>query len=112
MTFQRVCAAAEIAKGSVAAHTVEGVDIAVVHCDDGTFHAVADECPHREIPLSEGDVSGCTLECWLHGSAFDLRTGRPTSLPATEPVAVYPVEVRDGDIYVSPVPSNSNGVQL
>ena len=110
MTFQRVCAVAEVAKGSVAAHKVDGVGIAVVHCDDGTFHAVADECSHQEVPLAEGDVTGCTLECWLHGSAFDLRTGRPTSPPATEPVAVFPVEVRDGDIYVSPVPSN--GVQL
>ncbi len=106
MTFQRVCAAADVAKGSVVARTVAGIDIALAHCDDGTFHAVADECTHQEVPLAEGDLIGCTVECWLHGSAFDLRTGQPTSLPATEPVAVYPVEVRDGDIYVSPVPSN------
>lgn len=110
MSFQRVCAAAEVPKGSVVARTVDGIEIAVVHCDDGTFHAVADECTHQEVPLAEGDVDGCTLECWLHGSAFDLRTGRPTSPPATEPVAVYPVEVRDGDLYVSPVPRN--GVEL
>ena len=54
-----------------------------------------------QIALSEGEVDGCTLECWLHGSRFDLRTGEPTGLPATEPVPVYPVEIRDGDVYVS-----------
>jgi 3-phenylpropionate/trans-cinnamate dioxygenase ferredoxin subunit len=59
--------------------------------------------------LSEGEIDGCTLECWLHGSRFDLRTGEPTGLPAIEPVATFPVEIRDGDIYVSSIPSN--GVQ-
>ncbi len=106
MTFQRVCALADVPKGSVLAREVDGTPVALVHCDDGSVHAVADECTHQEIPLSEGEVAGCTLECWLHGSAFDLRTGAPTSPPATEPVAVYPVEVRDGDLYISLVPSN------
>ena len=72
-----------------------------MHGDDGDFYAVHDECSHAAVALSEGEVEGCTLECWLHGSRFDLRTGEPTGLPATEPVPVYPVEVRDGDIYVS-----------
>ena len=58
-------------------------------------------CSHASIPLSEGEVDGCTLECWLHGSRFDVRTGKPTGPPATEPVPIYPVEVRDGDIYVN-----------
>ena len=52
------------------------------------------------------DLEGTELECWLHGSRFDLRTGEPTGLPATEPVAIFPVEIRDGDIYVSTTPSN------
>jgi 3-phenylpropionate/trans-cinnamate dioxygenase ferredoxin subunit len=104
--FERVCPASDIAQGTVVSRDVNGTPIALVHCEDGTFHAVADECTHQEIPLSEGDVDGCTVECWLHGSRFDVRTGEPTGLPATEPVAVYPVEVRDGDLYVSLVPSN------
>ena len=49
---------------------------------------------------------GCTLECWLHGSRFDLRTGNPTGLPATVPVPVYPVEIRDGFVFVSLTPRN------
>ena len=102
----RVAAATEIAKGTAISVEVDGTPIAVVHTDDDEFHAVHDECSHAAIPLSEGEVDGCTLECWLHGSRFDLRTGEPTGLPATEPVAVYPVEIRDGDIYVDLDPSN------
>ena len=102
----RVCQAAEIAKGSVIAAEVGGTPIAVVHADDDQFYAIRDECSHASVALSEGDIDGCTLECWLHGSRFDLRTGEPTGLPATESVPIYPVEVRDGYIYVSTTPSN------
>jgi 3-phenylpropionate/trans-cinnamate dioxygenase ferredoxin subunit len=102
----RVCAAAEVAKGEVVQVTVEGTDIALVHADDDTFYAAHDECSHASVALSEGEVEGCTLECWLHGSRFDLRTGAPSGLPATEPVPVYPVEVRDGDVYIDLNPSN------
>ncbi|WP_326555593.1 non-heme iron oxygenase ferredoxin subunit [Micromonospora sp. NBC_01813] len=102
----RVCATAEIPKGAVVSADIDGVQVAVVHTDEGSFHAVRDECSHAAVALSEGEVDGCTLECWLHGSRFDLRTGAPTGLPATEPVPVFPVEIRDGDIYVSLTPSN------
>jgi 3-phenylpropionate/trans-cinnamate dioxygenase ferredoxin subunit len=105
-TFVKVCATADIKRGEVIAAEVNGVSLAIVHCGDDSFRAVYDECSHAQIALSEGEVDGCTLECWLHGSRFDLTTGEPTGLPATEPVAIYPVEIHDGDIYVSLVPSN------
>jgi 3-phenylpropionate/trans-cinnamate dioxygenase ferredoxin subunit len=105
-TFERVCPAADIKRGSVAGFEVQGTPVAVVHCEDGTYHAVHDDCSHQDIPLSEGEVDGCTIECWLHGSRFDLRTGAPTGLPATEPVPVFPVEIHEGDVYVSLAPSN------
>jgi 3-phenylpropionate/trans-cinnamate dioxygenase ferredoxin subunit len=53
------------------------------------------------VPLSEGDVENGTVECWMHGSRFDLRTGEPTGLPATEPVQVFPVRVDGDDVYVA-----------
>ena len=102
----RVCSAAEVAKGSVLAVEVDGTPVALVHADDDQFYAAHDECSHASVPLSEGEIDGCTLECWLHGSRFDLRTGEPTGLPATEPVPIYPVEIRDGDVFVSLVPRN------
>jgi 3-phenylpropionate/trans-cinnamate dioxygenase ferredoxin subunit len=101
VSLVRICSADDVAKGEVIAVKVDDTPLAVVHCEDGTFRAVYDECSHASIPLSEGEVDDCTLECWLHGSRFDLRTGKPSGPPATEPVPVYPVEVRDGDIYVN-----------
>ena len=99
MTFTRACAAADVASGSALAVEVEGVEVAVVHDGDDWF-AIADECSHAAIPLSEGDVEGCEIECWLHGSRFDLRTGKPSGPPATEPVAVYPVQLSGADVLV------------
>ena len=74
--------------------------VAVVRCDDGSVHAVHDECSHEAVPLSEGDIEDCTLECWLHGSRFDLRTGEPTALPAIRPIPVYPVTIDGDDVLV------------
>ncbi len=104
--FVRVLAAADVPKGSVVTTEVDGIEIAVVHADDEHFYAVRDECSHAAVALSEGELDGCLIECWLHGSRFDLRTGAPSGLPATEPVATFPVEIRAGDIYLSTTPSN------
>ena len=90
--FRQVCPIVEIAVGTSRRVVVDGVPIAVVNTDEGVF-AIEDRCSHADVALSEGDVDGCTIECWLHGSAFDLRTGVPLSLPATVPVTVYPARV-------------------
>jgi 3-phenylpropionate/trans-cinnamate dioxygenase ferredoxin subunit len=102
----KVCSVEEVPKGSTVSADIDGTEIAIVHAEDDNFYAIYDQCSHAEVPLSEGEVDGCTLECWLHGSRFDLRTGEPTGLPATEPVPVFPVEVRDGEVFVSLTPSN------
>ena len=73
--------------------------MAVVRSGD-EYHAIADLCSHAAIPLSEGDVEGGEIECYLHGSRFDLRSGKPTGLPATEQVAVYAVRVEGDDLLV------------
>jgi 3-phenylpropionate/trans-cinnamate dioxygenase ferredoxin subunit len=95
----RVCSVAEVVAGKPFAVTVDGVDVALVR-DGEEIYAIRDECSHAAIALSEGDVEGCEIECWLHGSTFDLRTGKPTCLPATEPVAIYPVSVEGDDVMV------------
>jgi 3-phenylpropionate/trans-cinnamate dioxygenase ferredoxin subunit len=97
--LQRAAALADVPEGGVLAVEVGGVELALVRTDDEVF-AIEDECSHAAIPLSEGEVEGCEIECWLHGSMFDLRTGKPTNLPATEPVNIYHCKV-DGDaVYV------------
>jgi 3-phenylpropionate/trans-cinnamate dioxygenase ferredoxin subunit len=103
MSFVRACALEDLADGKPVAVTVTEVDLALVRSGDEVF-AIRDECSHAAIALSEGDVDAvdgtCTIECWLHGSTFDLRTGKPTTLPAFEPVAVYPVRVEGDDVLV------------
>ncbi len=85
---------------------VGGIAMAVVRTDEGVF-ALADRCSHADVSLAEGEVEGCALECWLHGSAFDLRTGQPLSPPATLPVATYPVRIvgEPAVVEIDPTPS-------
>ena len=99
MSLVRACALAELAPESALAVEVGDDELAIVH-SGGRVYAIADECSHAAIPLSEGDVVDGEIECYLHGSRFDLATGRPLGLPATEPVAVYRCTVVDGDVLV------------
>ncbi|WP_028472938.1 non-heme iron oxygenase ferredoxin subunit [Nocardioides alkalitolerans] len=108
MAFERVCAVDDVAGDSAHAVTVGDLDVAVAR-DGDDFYAIEDLCSHAAVALSEGEVEDCHIECWLHGSLFDLKTGAPTGLPATEPVATYPVEVRGSDVYVD-VATTLNGV--
>ncbi|MFC3687342.1 non-heme iron oxygenase ferredoxin subunit [Aquipuribacter hungaricus] len=72
----------------------------------GAVHALLDECSHGQVALSEGDVEDGYVECWLHGSRFDLTSGVPTGPPATVPVPVYAVRITDGEIQVAlPAPA-------
>jgi 3-phenylpropionate/trans-cinnamate dioxygenase ferredoxin subunit len=99
MTMVRACALTDVAAESAIPVEVNGTELAIVQ-SAGVFYAIADECSHASIPLSEGDVGDGEIECYLHGSRFDLRTGKPLGLPATEPVAVYPCRVQGPDILV------------
>src|SRR3954447_9100150 len=94
-----VCSVDDVKPESAYAAEVGGTEVAIVH-SQGRFYAIADECSHASIPLSEGDVGNGEIECYLHGSRFDLATGEPLGLPATEPVTVYPVKIDNDDIYV------------
>jgi len=99
MSFQRACTLGEVAEGSALAVELGSTEIAIVNTAEGVF-AISDVCSHAEIPLSEGEVDGTTIECYMHGSRFDLRTGRPLELPAVVPVPVYPVRVDGGDVLI------------
>jgi 3-phenylpropionate/trans-cinnamate dioxygenase ferredoxin component len=99
VTFVRVCAVAEVPLESAIAVEVDGTELAIVH-SAGRFYAIADECSHAAIPLSEGDVGDGEIECYMHGSRFDLSTGRPIGLPATEPVPIYRCRVDGDDVLV------------
>ena len=97
----RACALSELDDKKPLA--VEVGDVAVVIVRDGdSVHALRDECSHASLSLSEGEVTRKGIECWLHGSCFDLRTGQPSSPPATDPVDVYAVRIDGDDVYVDP----------
>ncbi|MET9226662.1 non-heme iron oxygenase ferredoxin subunit [Lentzea sp. NPDC003310] len=95
----KVCALSSLDNRKPLAATVDDVDIVLVR-DGERVHALADLCSHAAVSLSEGEVSRKGIECWLHGSCFDLETGKPSSPPASEPVDVYAVDIRDGDVFV------------
>ncbi len=108
MAFERVASVDEVPDDTALAVEVGGRDVVVAR-SEGEFFAAADLCSHASVALSEGEVEDCAIECWLHGSRFDLRTGKPIGLPATEPVATYAIEVRGNDLYVDPTEA-LNGV--
>jgi 3-phenylpropionate/trans-cinnamate dioxygenase ferredoxin subunit len=100
VSAERVCGLDELEPGEAIQVIIEGEMVAVVRDEQGGIHALSDMCSHATVPLSEGEVDDCTIECWLHGSRFDLRTGEPTGLPAISPVDVYQATVDGNDVYV------------
>lgn len=95
--YAEACALADIPEGQALGVQVADLKVALVRQGD-VVYAIADACSHADVALSEGEVSGCTLECWLHGSQFDLRTGAPLTPPATKAVPIYPTRTRlDGE---------------
>ena len=102
--FVRVCRVDELPTVGAAAADVYGQVLAIVHTRDGEVYAVDDTCTHANVSLSEGELDDHTLECWLHGSRFDIRTGDPSGPPATVPVNVYPVKVEGDEVFVGTTP--------
>jgi 3-phenylpropionate/trans-cinnamate dioxygenase ferredoxin subunit len=97
---ERACSLEDLPEVGAIQVIIAGEMIAVVRDENGDVHAISDMCTHATVPLSEGEVEDCTIECWLHGSRFDLRTGEPTGLPAITPVDVYPVTIEGDDVFV------------
>lgn len=102
MSAQRVLGFGELVQDTPVRVEVDGVAIAIVLDSAGEVHAIGDTCTHGDISLADGFVEGETLECWAHGSAFSLRTGRPLNLPAYEPVPVFEVVIDGDDVLIDP----------
>jgi 3-phenylpropionate/trans-cinnamate dioxygenase ferredoxin subunit len=99
--FIDVCPVDELAEGELRTVEWEDVEIMVVNCG-GELLAIEDRCSHDDGPRAAGEVdpARCTVECPRHGSLFDLRSGKPLTLPAYEPVDSFPVTVEDGIVRV------------
>ena len=98
--FVRACALSEVPEEGALGVEVAAVPVAIVRAE-GEVYAIRDVCSHEEVPLSEGEVYDHTVECWLHGSCFDLRTGKPTGPPATQAVPTYQVKIDGDDVLVA-----------
>lgn len=99
MADHTVCKTDELPDGEMRLIDVDGIEIGVFNCG-GDLLAIEDRCSHDDGPLAEGefDQATCTVECPRHGSLFDLRTGRPKTLPAFAPVETFQVRIEDGEI--------------
>jgi 3-phenylpropionate/trans-cinnamate dioxygenase ferredoxin subunit len=97
----RLCSVEDIAPGSARRFDLPRHRIALVRIDDD-FYAIGDRCSHANFSLSDGEIypEEREIECWKHGSTFSLVDGQPQSLPATKPVPVYTVVVKDGHVMV------------
>jgi 3-phenylpropionate/trans-cinnamate dioxygenase ferredoxin subunit len=96
----RICAVDDIRAGKAIRVKLGVQAIAIVKTKSGEIKAIDDKCSHGEISLSEGFVEGNTIECWAHGAKFSLDTGEALTLPAFEPVSVYPVLIEADTIYL------------
>ena len=100
MTRVSVGALDSLTDGAGTAVEVGDERSAVFRIGDSVY-ALADRCSHAEASLAEGEVFDTEVECPRHGAGFDMTTGAPLALPATKPVATYPVEVVDGEVILT-----------
>jgi 3-phenylpropionate/trans-cinnamate dioxygenase ferredoxin subunit len=90
----------ELKESSLKRVEANGIPICLARLEDGEVFAISDICSHEEVELSDGNLDEDVVECPAHGSCFSVRTGEVAGLPASEPVATYPVTVEDGEIFV------------
>lgn len=99
MSLLRACAVRDVGEGEVIGVVVSGHKVAIYN-DGGEFFATADVCSHEYALLSDGWFEEGRIECPKHGSQFDIRTGRPLSLPAITPLDTIPVTVEGEDVLI------------
>jgi 3-phenylpropionate/trans-cinnamate dioxygenase ferredoxin subunit len=94
-----VCPLDELPPGGMKLVPAGSITVGVYNVD-GDLYAIEDRCSHDDGPLAEGDwdPEERVVVCPRHGSKFDLRTGRPLSLPAFLPVDTFPVRVDEAGI--------------
>ena len=100
VSYQFACRLSQLVDESAVGVEIDGEYVCIAK-SRGEVFALSDICSHADVNLSDGEVEKGTVECWLHGSRFDLRTGKPIGLPANRPVPTYPVKIDGDDILVS-----------
>jgi nitrite reductase/ring-hydroxylating ferredoxin subunit len=99
MPFVKVATLAEVPSGRAKPVSVQGWQIALIRVNDH-IHAIADCCPHKQLPLSPGLVAGCEIVCPWHAARFDITTGAVLGPPARSAVRTFQVQVVGDDVEV------------
>jgi 3-phenylpropionate/trans-cinnamate dioxygenase ferredoxin subunit len=99
--FEQVATVDEIEPGGRKSIIIDDAPALLIRVDDN-FYAIEDICTHDGQPLTDGPIEGQEITCPRHGARFDVTNGNPLCMPATEPVATFAVEVRDGAVFVKP----------
>ncbi|UZE50967.1 Rieske 2Fe-2S domain-containing protein [Rhodopseudomonas sp. P2A-2r] len=99
MAFQRVCTLDDLWQGEMMNYTVGGIDVLLVHTDAGQLVATQAMCPHQEVELVQGELSGCILTCRAHLWRFNVVEGKGIN-PDHAELAIYPIKVEDDVVYV------------
>ncbi|WP_437185366.1 Rieske 2Fe-2S domain-containing protein [Planctomicrobium sp. SH668] len=98
--FERVSGVNDVPNlGRISVVLDDEIPALLIRVDDA-YYCVEDVCTHDSQPLTDGELSGEDIICPRHGASFNIRTGAPTAMPATEPIRVFPVDVRVDGIYV------------
>lgn len=95
----KVAAEADCPEGTLKGVSADGVQIVLANVE-GDICALLDRCSHEDYPLSDGELDGRDVVCMYHGARFDACSGARKTLPAIRPVRAFPVEIREGDVYV------------
>ncbi len=98
--FVRACSLAELPEQGTFGVELNGTSLVIVR-SEGEVYALDEFCTHEEVSLVDGEIYDHTVECWLHGSCFDLRSGKPTGPPATKPLSTYQVRIDGDDVFVA-----------
>jgi len=99
MSLTRLCRVDEVPDGGALRVVVGDLPVCLVREGD-RVHALLDRCSHADVALSEGEVADGEIECWLHGSTFDLESGVPSGPPAMRAVPVFDVQTSGDDVLV------------
>ena len=100
MEFIKVAEFGELPPGGRKPFVIDDRPALLLRIGDN-YYAIEDVCTHDGQPLTDGPLEGEAITCPRHGAKFDVRTGRPLCMPATEPIATFRAEVRPDGIYVA-----------
>ena len=100
--YEKVASVSEIGPGQRLSVFVDDIPVLLIQNDDGCYAAIEDVCSHDGKPLTDGPIADGAITCERHGASFDLKTGKPTCMPATEGIQIYDVKIEGDSIFLRP----------